>query len=57
MDDHEETDKFKKHIDFRKGDVMHSQADISKAKKLIGYNPEFSAKEGLIETIRWYLKK
>lgn len=57
MDDHAETEKFKKHIDFRKGDVMHSQADISKAKKLIGYRPKFSAKEGLIETIRWYLKK
>ena len=56
MDDHEETEKFKKHIDFRKGDVMHSQADISKAKKLIDIT-EFSAKEGLIETIRWYLKK
>jgi UDP-N-acetylglucosamine 4-epimerase len=38
----------------RKGDVKHSLADISKAKKLIGYQPEFSITEGLEATIRWY---
>lgn len=37
----------------RKGDVKHSQADISKAKKLIGYQPEISFTQGLETTIQW----
>ena len=43
--------------DFRKGDVEHSQADISKAKKLLGYNPIFNVEAGIIETIEWYIAK
>jgi UDP-N-acetylglucosamine/UDP-N-acetylgalactosamine 4-epimerase len=43
--------------DFRKGDVEHSQADISKAKKLLGYNPIFNVEAGIMETIEWYLAK
>lgn len=38
----------------RKGDVRHSLADISKAKNLLGYQPEISAKEGLKITFDWY---
>ena len=38
----------------RKGDVLHSLADISKAKKLLGYQPVFSAKDGLQITYEWY---
>ena len=38
----------------RQGDVSHSQASIEKAKKLLGYQPEFSAKEGLAEAVSWY---
>jgi UDP-N-acetylglucosamine/UDP-N-acetylgalactosamine 4-epimerase len=38
----------------RKGDVKHSLADISKAKKLLGYNPIISVSEGLKKTFRWY---
>lgn len=38
----------------RKGDVMHSLADISYAGKLIGYNPEISIKSGLKLAIEWY---
>ncbi len=41
--------------DFRKGDVLHSLADISKAEKLLGYKPEFSTKDGLDEAARWYV--
>ena len=33
--------------DFRQGDVRHSQADISKAKNLLGYNPDFNISEGI----------
>ena len=39
---------------FRKGDIPHSLASIDKAKKLLSYNPEFSLKEGLEKTIKWY---
>ena len=42
--------------DFRPGDVRHSQADISKAKKLLGYEPSHKFYDGLKETIKWYLK-
>ena len=38
----------------RKGDVKHSLADISKAKKLLGYDPKISVKEGLKKTLQWY---
>ncbi len=37
----------------RKGDVMHSLGDISKAKKVLGYEPRYSLEEGLRETIGW----
>lgn len=39
---------------FRKGDIPHSLASIDKAKALLGYQPEFSLKTGLKETVRWY---
>lgn len=38
----------------RIGDIPHSHADISKARKLLGYNPKYSLKEGLKESIKWY---
>jgi len=38
----------------RPGDVLHSRADISKAKEILGYSPEIEMKEGLIRTIDWY---
>ncbi len=38
----------------RPGDVRHSLADISSAKKAFGYEPEYSLQEGLHETIAWY---
>jgi len=40
--------------DFRTGDVMHSQADISKATHLLGYLPTHSIEEGLAAAIDWY---
>lgn len=42
--------------DFRAGDVMHSLADISKAKSLLGYEPTHRISEGLEETMDWYIK-
>lgn len=40
----------------RDGDLLHSHADISKAKKILGYKPSYSFKEGLSESLDWYLK-
>lgn len=42
---------------FRSGDIRHSHADISKAKKLLGYNPTHDIKIGLKETVRWFAEK
>lgn len=41
----------------RPGDVRHSFADISKAKKILKYTPRISFREGLERTIRWYQKR
>ncbi|MBU0461151.1 MAG: LPS biosynthesis protein WbpP, partial [Nanoarchaeota archaeon] len=38
----------------RAGDIKHSLADISKAKKLLGYKVEVPFDEGLKKTIEWY---
>lgn len=43
--------------DFRPGDVLHSQADISKAKKLLDYTPTHTVEEGLEAAMGWYIKK
>jgi len=39
---------------FRGGDVQHSQADISKAGRLLGYQPRFDIEAGLDEALAWY---
>ena len=38
----------------RKGDVPHSLASIEKAKRLLGYHPQFCFKDGLKEAVEWY---
>lgn len=38
----------------RKGDIKHSNADISKAKRLLGYDPEWSFERGIEAAIGWY---
>lgn len=38
----------------RQGDIKHSNADISKAKELLGYNPSWSFEKGINATIEWY---
>jgi len=43
------------HQDFRAGDVRHSVADISKARRLLGYKPEHSFARGLDEALDWYV--
>jgi UDP-N-acetylglucosamine 4-epimerase len=39
---------------FRAGDVMHSLADIGKARRLLGYAPTHSIEQGLDESLDWY---
>ena len=39
----------------RSGDIPHSNADISKARKILDYNPQILFKEGIIKTIKYYL--
>lgn len=39
----------------RPGDIKHSNADISKAKKYLDYNPSYNFKQGLQEAIEWYI--
>lgn len=41
--------------DFRKGDVRHSLADVSKARNLLGYAPKFSVRAGLQQAMQWYV--
>ena len=38
----------------RTGDVRHSQADITKAQQMLGYQPTVGLEEGLRETVAWY---
>jgi UDP-N-acetylglucosamine/UDP-N-acetylgalactosamine 4-epimerase len=38
----------------RKGDIKHSNADISKARECIAYNPEWSFERGIEAAIEWY---
>lgn len=40
----------------RQGDVKHSHADISKAKRLLSYSPQFDLKSGMDETVKWYVE-
>ncbi len=53
-DDHAEVSPT--YRDFRPGDVKHSLADISKAKSLLGYHPQFSVLQGLDQAAPWYFK-
>ena len=43
------------YLEFRAGDVRHSQADISKAFRLLGYAPTHRVHEGLSDAMDWYI--
>lgn len=45
------------HRDFRPGDVRHSQADIGKAKQLLGYDPAYDLLAGLQAAMPWYVEQ
>jgi UDP-glucose 4-epimerase len=42
------------HHEPRAGDIRHSLADISRARELIGYEPQYSLERGLQETVRFF---
>jgi UDP-N-acetylglucosamine 4-epimerase len=44
------------YVDFRPGDVRHSQADIGKAARLLGYAPTHRIQEGLQQALDWYVR-
>jgi UDP-glucose 4-epimerase len=41
----------------RPGDILHSQADISLARKALGYKPKVMLEEGLRRTVAWYAEE
>ncbi|HLX30543.1 MAG TPA: SDR family oxidoreductase [Casimicrobiaceae bacterium] len=43
-----------RHAEFRAGDVRHSEADIGKARRLLGYSPQWNARSGLADALSWY---
>ncbi len=45
------------HADFRKGDVRHSQADITKAQQLLGYDPGITVRQGVKIAMPWYVNQ
>jgi len=44
------------YADFRRGDVLHSEADIAKARSLLGYSPTHRIGDGIAEALPWYLR-
>jgi nucleoside-diphosphate-sugar epimerase len=41
----------------RPGDILHSQADIAKAEKLLGWKPKVDFPEGIAKTVAWYQRQ
>jgi len=46
-----------KYEPFRSGDIRESVANIDHAKKVLGFEPEYSFEKGLKETFEWYMDK
>ena len=42
--------------EFRAGDIQHSQADIAKAEKLLGFEPSHQIGQGIDQAMPWYLE-
>jgi UDP-N-acetylglucosamine 4-epimerase len=54
---HEHVGECRPHYrEFRAGEVLHSQADIGRARRLLGYRPTHSLKQGLNEALEWYVQ-
>ena len=44
------------YADFRRGDVRHSLADVSRARRDLGYDPTHDVSAGLVEAADWYMR-
>lgn len=44
------------YVEFRRGDVRHSQADIARARTLLGYAPTHRIGDGLKQAMDWYVR-
>lgn len=44
------------HGPYRQGDIPHSLASVEKARALLGYNPQYDLRSGLIEACKWYVE-
>ena len=42
------------HGPIRAGDIPHSLASVDKARRLLGYEPEYRMRDGLREAVKWY---
>jgi UDP-glucose 4-epimerase len=40
----------------KQGEIFSSMADISKSKRVLGFNPQYDIREGLERTIKWFKK-
>ncbi|GGZ08878.1 SDR family oxidoreductase [Pseudoduganella plicata] len=49
-------DSAPRYNDFRAGDVRHSQADITRARELLGYAPTHRIDAGLAQAMKWYVQ-
>lgn len=47
----------KKHIEMQPGDVVKTNAEISKARKLLGYQPSTNFQNGIQKFVEWFLSK
>ncbi|MCX7973093.1 MAG: SDR family oxidoreductase [Candidatus Aminicenantes bacterium] len=45
------------HAEPRPGDIRHSLADISKARRILGFEPRYSFEAGLAHTLNWFKKR
>ena len=45
-----------RHVDFRVGDIRHSQADISRIRAALAYEPTHLLAQGIDETLEWYVE-
>lgn len=50
-------DQDPKYADFREGDVRHSEADISKARLRLDFEPTHRVQDGLAEALPWYIQR
>jgi UDP-glucose 4-epimerase len=45
------------HVASRAGDVRHTQADIGKARRLLGFDPKVSFEDGMTRTCEYFVER